>query len=97
MVRPSPRWEIAKTAASECGVCIRMACQPIGISVSCFCYECKLNAENIEVANWLRRLTDNHRNLGFGLDYPQLSNVKGFKWNHKRVERIYKDAGVQLT
>jgi putative transposase len=37
----------------------------------------------------LLRLTDNHRNWGFGLCFLYLRNVKGFGWNHKRVYRIY--------
>ena len=43
------------------------------------------------MANWLIKLTDNHCNWGFGLCYLYLRNVKGFKWNHKRVYRIYKE------
>jgi len=30
------------------------------------------------IANWLIRLTDNHRNWGFGLCYLYLRNVKNF-------------------
>jgi len=44
----------------------------------------------------LLRLTDNHRNWGFGLCYLYLRNVKGFKWNHKRVYRIYKELELNL-
>jgi putative transposase len=67
-----------------------------GISESCYRYERKLDAENEEVANWLIHLTDNHRSWGFGLCYLYLHNVKGFKWNHKRVYRIYKELGLNL-
>ena len=38
---------------------------------------------------WLVRLTANRRSWGFGLCFLYLRNVKGFKWNHKRVYRIY--------
>ena len=87
---------MAKRAVSERGVCIRMACQAFAISESCYRYERKLDVENTEVANWLLRLTDNHRSWGFGLCYLYLRNVKGFKWNHKRVYRIYKDLELNL-
>ena len=87
---------MAKRAVSERGACIRVACQAFAISESCFRYERKLDAENIEVANWLLRLTDNHRNWGFGLCYLYLRNVRGFKWNHKRVYRIYKELELNL-
>ena len=96
MVRPSRRREMAKKVVTDRGVCIRVVCQAFGISESCYRYERKLDAENIEVANWLIRLTDNHRNWGFGLCYLYLRNVKGFKWNHKRVYRIYKELELNL-
>ena len=84
---------MAKRAVSERGACIRVACQAFGISESCYRYERTQDAENAEVANWLLRLTDNHRSWGFGLCYLYLRNVRGFKWNHKRVYRIYKELG----
>ena len=96
MVRPSHRREMAKRAVSERGACIRVACQAFAISESCFRYERKLDAENTEVANWLLRLTDNHRSWGFGLCYLYLRNVRGFQWNHKRVYRIYKELELNL-
>jgi putative transposase len=87
---------MAKKAVTDRGVCIRAACDAFRISESCYRYERKLDAENDEVANWLIRLTDNHRNWGFGLCYLYLRNVKGFKWNHKRVYRIYKELELNL-
>ena len=68
-----------------------VACQAFGISESCNRYERTQDAENAEVANWLLRLTDNHRSWGFGLCCLYLRNGRGFKWNHKRVYRIYKE------
>jgi putative transposase len=76
---------MANKAVTERGSCIRVACEAFRISESCYRYALKLDAENDEVANWLIRLTDNHRNWGFGMCYPYLRKVKGFKWNHKRV------------
>lgn len=42
------------------------------------------------------RLTDNRRSWGFGLCFLYLRNVKGLKWNHKRVYRIYKELELNL-
>jgi putative transposase len=67
-----------------------------GVSEPCYRYEAKKNAENERIADWLLRLTDNHRNWGFGLCYLYLRNVKGFKWNHKRIYRIYKELELNL-
>ena len=96
MVRPSRRREMAYKVVSEQGVCIRVACVAFRISESCYRYERKLDAENDEVANWLVKLTDNHRSWGFGLCYLYLRNVKGFHSNHKRVYRIYKELELNL-
>jgi len=80
---------MAIKAVTDAGLPIRVACQAFRISESCYRYESKLDAENQEVANWLIRLTDNHRSWGFGLCYLYLRNVRGFKWNHKRVYRSF--------
>ena len=51
------------------------------MSETCYRYEAKRNHENEQIADWLLRLTDNHRTWGFGLCYLYLRNVKGFGWN----------------
>ena len=66
------------------------------LSESCYRYEPKQDAENALIADWLIRLTDNHRNWGFGLCYLYLRNVKSFGWNHKRVYRIYRELELNL-
>lgn len=96
MVRPSRRREMAKRAVQERGISIRLACQLYQISQTCYRYEAQLNAENEQIANWLIRLTDNNRSWGFGLCYLFLRNVKGYRWNHKRVYRIYKELELNL-
>jgi putative transposase len=88
--------EMAIKAVKERGICIRVACQAFRISKSCYRYERKLDAENEEVASWLIKLTENNRNLGFGFCYLYLRNLKGFKWNHKRVYRVYKKLELNL-
>ena len=78
---------MAQEVVAKRGIAVRLACQVFKISESCFRYEGKKNTDNELIANWLLRLTDNNRNWGFGLCYLYLRNVKGFKWNHKRVYR----------
>lgn len=77
-------------------MCIRGAFLAFGISESCYRYVRKHEAENAEVPNWLMKLTDNHRSWGFDLCYLYVLNVKGFKWNNKRVYRIYKEKELNL-
>jgi putative transposase len=96
VVRPSRRKEMAIKAVKERGICIRVACQAFGISESCYRYDRKLDAENEEVATWLIKLKDNNRNWGYSLCYLYLRNLKGFKWNHKRVYRVYKELELNL-
>lgn len=81
-------------AAGRCSV--RLACCAFSISETCYRYRAKLGHENAVIADWLVRLTHNHRNWGFGLCYLYLRNVKGFGWNHKRVYRIYRSLELNL-
>ena len=95
-MRPSRRREMAERAVREHGVSIRLACEIFQVSQSCYRYVPRMRAQNEEIAQWLQRLTDNHRNWGFGLCFLYLRNVKGFGWNHKRVYRIYRELELNL-
>src|SRR3546814_122418 len=66
------------------------------ISEKCYRYQAKLSSANQQIADWLLRLTHNQRNWGFGLCYLYLRNVKGFKWNHKRIYRIYRELELNM-
>ena len=87
---------MAQKAVAERQISVRLACSAFGISQTCYRYEAKLSAENVRIADWLIRLTHNHRNWGFGLCFLYLRNVKGFLWNHKRVYRIYRELELNL-
>ena len=87
---------MAKEVVGAKRLCVRAACQTFDISESCYRYVGKLDATNALIASWLMRLTVNNRSWGFGLCYLYLRNVKGFKWNHKRVYRIYKELELNL-
>lgn len=87
---------MAQRAIARHGISIRFACLCLGISTSCFHYKAELSGENVQVADWLLRLTTAHRRWGFGLCFLYLRNVKGFGWNHKRVYRIYRELELNL-
>jgi len=87
---------MAKKAVSRHAISIRFACRVFQISETCYRYQPKLSAENERIADWLIRLTHNQRNWGFGLCFLFLRNVKGFRWNHKRVYRIYRQLELNL-
>lgn len=96
VVRPSRRREMAQRAVQDRGVSIRMACEAFGVSQTCYRYVAKTDAKNEEIANWVLRVTDNHRNWGFGLCFLYLRNVQRFGWNHKRVYRICRELELSL-
>ena len=87
---------MAQHAVTVHGVSVRQACQIFVISECCYRYRPALYAENQQIADWLIRITNNQRNWGFGLCYLYLRNVKGFKWNHKRIYRIYCELSLNL-
>ncbi len=96
MVRPSRRRKMAERAVKERGVSIRLACKMFRVNQSCYRYESTTNAGNEQIAQWLMRLTDNHRTCGFGLCFLHPRNVKRFVWNHKRVYRVYTELELNL-
>ena len=96
MVKPSQRKEMAQEAVNRKAISVRLACQIFAVSETCYRYQPKLNDDNAVIADHLVRLTHNQRNWGFGLCYLYLRNVKGFKWNHKRVYRIYRELELNL-
>jgi len=95
-VRPSQRKETAKRVVADRGISIRLACQAVGISETCYRYQAKLSGDNQVIAAWLIRLTTTNRTWGFGLCYLYLRNVKGYGYNHKRVYRIYRELELNL-
>ena len=87
---------MAVNVVKDSGISIRLACEAFAISEACYRYQPRLSDENIEIADWLIRLTHNQKDWGFGLCFLHLRNVKGFHWNHKRVYRIYRELELNL-
>ena len=96
MVTPSRRKDLAQKAVEEKCISIRRACFLFGISETCYRYASRLSDANEAITDWLLCLTGAQRNWGFGLCYLYLRNVKHFKWNHKRVYRIYRELELNL-
>ena len=96
MVKPSRRKEVAQQALADRRISIRLACQSVGISETCYRYQPVMDRENQEVEAWLIKLTEKESDWGFGLCFDYLRNVQGFTWNHKRVYRIYCELALNL-
>ena len=87
---------MARNAVLKHGLSICLACECLGISETCYRYAPKLSGENGKIAHGLLSLTDTHKRWGFGLCFAYLRNVRGFRWNHKRVYRIYRELELNL-
>ena len=75
---------------------IRLACLAFVVSINSYRYQPRQASENAEIADHLIRLTHNQRNWGFDLCFLYLRNVKSYRWNHKRVYRIYRELELNL-
>lgn len=73
-----------------------MACLIFSVSQTCYRYKALLKEENVQIAEWLIKLTNENKTWGFKLCYLYLRNVKGYGWNHKRIYRIYKELELNL-
>lgn len=80
---------MAQSLVHDKGLSIKVSCKLLMISEHCYRYRPKLSDDNTLIAHWLKLLTDKHKNWGFQICFSYLRNVKGYKWNHKRVYRIY--------
>ena len=96
MMRPSLRREMASNAVASARVSIALACRTFQVSETCYRYSAKLNGENDEISDLLIGLTGAKKNWGFGLCFLYLRNVRGHRWNHKRVYRIYRELELNL-
>ncbi len=66
---------------------LRQACHVFGISTSVFYYQAK-RKDDTELIGELSKLADVHRSWGFWMMYHRLRKLQ-FRWNHKRVYRVY--------
>jgi putative transposase len=87
---------MAGKAVASRGVSIALACRTFAVSETCYRYSAKLNDENEQIAELLIGLTQAKKTWGFGLCFLYLRNVRGHRWNHKRVYRIYREMELNL-
>jgi hypothetical protein len=87
---------MAQRAMQDRGVSTRVACEASRLSQTCYRYVAKTDVENQEIANWLLRLTVNHRNWGLELRFLYLPNVRGFAWNPTPMYRICRELELKL-
>lgn len=93
---PSSVKKVANEAKNKHQLSVSFVCNCFNISRSGYYYQPKLSDENAMIANYLIGLTQTHKRWGFKLCYLYLRNVKGYKFNHKRVYRIYRELELNL-
>ncbi|MCB5286042.1 MAG: IS3 family transposase [Candidatus Cloacimonetes bacterium] len=97
MVEPRHRREAVGVIMTH-GLSERHACRIIGLNRNTLRYQVRLKQENVAIEKYLREKVVAPRSQSYGL--PRLVVLvrrKFGKVNHKRVERIYKAAGLQLS
>lgn len=81
----------ARTAISE-----RRACRLVGISRTVLHYEPRLSEQNVALENRIRELAAERRRFGYRRIHALLRR-EGRHANHKRVHRIYRQAGLGVA
>ena len=89
---------MAQHSVANQHISIRQACRWFQVSETCYRYQSKLQPENAKIAELLLELCNSEdcADWGFGLCFDHLRNVKGYRWNHKRVYRIYCELALNL-
>ena len=87
MVKPPARNTSAQRLVAEKQITIERTCQLVMIIEAAIITN--LQSENDLIADWLIKLTLLQKNSDFGLCFLYLRNIKEFRWNYKRVYRIY--------
>lgn len=77
------------------GLSIRRGCKIIGLSRTSFAYKPKNNELNEIIRQRLKELAQKRRRFGCARLHVLLKR-EGFKINHKRTERIYRQEGLSL-
>ena len=93
MVSASARRELVRHMVS-CGLSERRSLRVIGMSASALRYE-PVNDCNCAVKEKIIALAQRHRRYGAGMIYLKLRQA-GEIVNHKRVDRLYAQAGLQI-
>lgn len=78
----------------EHGVSQRQACKAVSLPRSTQRYEPKPK-EDEQVIEQLQELIDKHPAIGFWQSYYRIRR-KGFRWNHKKVYRVYTDMKLNI-
>ena len=94
MVKPAKKREIVDYIKQEYSMSIRQACTIVDLNRSSYYYYPSLNKDSVLIEE-LNKLAELYPSYGFKKMY-NLLRKKGYKWNHKKVYRVYKHLGLNL-
>lgn len=92
---PADKRELVRYAIEMYKASIRQACVLFSISTSVFYYQAKRKDEDHHIIEQLSNLADLNKTWGFWMMFHRLRKME-FKWNHKRVYRIYTQMRLNL-
>jgi putative transposase len=72
----------------------RQACQAVKISRTTYLYRPR-NKEDKQIISLLGELVDKHPSIGFWKCYHRIRR-RGYKWNHKRIYRVYTQMNLNI-
>ena len=84
----------AKQAVEKHELSERRACRLVRLYRSSYRYQARPR-EDSAVIEILQRLAETHRRWGFDKMMDWL-RTHGYRWNHKRVRRVYREMGLHL-
>lgn len=90
------RKSLAQQAIHQFKISVTKACLIFQVSQTCYRYKDQLKDQDVIISEWLIKLTNENKTWGFKLCFLYLRNVQGYRWNHKRVYRIYKALELNL-
>jgi putative transposase len=84
----------AQELQADYGVSVAKSCQVVCMSRTAYYYRPKLTDDD-EIIDLLTALTDRHRRWGFPKCFNRMRKL-GYRWNHKRVYRVYNELNLNL-
>lgn len=95
MVTPSARLKAARHLVKVLRMSVRMACKIVGIARSTYYYEPKTKEENERLLRELHRLAKRYPRYGYQMMTQKLRQ-QGWRVNKKRVQRLWREAGLKV-
>ena len=94
-MKPKAKREAIRYIIERFGLSMRKACKMIGLSRTSFYYKPITKPDEEIIINRLKKLAQTRKRFGCARLHIMLRR-EGFKINHKRTERIYKQQGLIL-